>query len=136
MATPVNPANESIDDWGVCAPGTLSGLGQRMRASESRQLTSRLAARAASATAAMAAVVAIAMVTLQPAETPAAATRISCRQCVDLMPAFHQKLVHDEEGAPPIKEVEAASMKRHLDKCGGCRRYFEKKYPGCFKKPE
>ena len=130
MSTPFRTSDESISDWGTCAPGTLSGLGQRLNTRRSLQTSSRFAARLASVAAASVAVVAVVMLTLQPTETPAAAARINCRMCNVLMPAYYQQLTHKDEGAPPIKAEEATKMTEHLNRCGGCRRKFENKYPG------
>ncbi|QDV75190.1 hypothetical protein [Botrimarina mediterranea] len=130
MSTPFRPADESIDDWGACAPGTLTGLGHSLRANRSRQATTRVATRLASVAAASVAAVAIFVLTLQPTETPAAATRINCRACNVLMPAYYQQLTQKDAGAPPIKAEEATKMTEHLHRCGGCRRKFETKYPG------
>ncbi len=136
MTTPVHLSEESSNDWGACAPGTLGGLGQRLRSSRSREASARLGARLASVAAATAAVVAVVMLTLQPTETPAAATRINCRMCHVLMPAYYQQitkgqqLTQQDDGVQPIKAGEATKMTEHLHKCGGCRRHFEEKYPG------
>jgi hypothetical protein len=130
MTTPSHLSDESTNDWGACAPGTLGGLGQRLRSSRSRETSARLTAKLASVAAATAAVVAIVVLTLQPTETPAAATRINCRTCHVLMPAYYQQITHKDEGAAPIKAEEATKMTQHLHKCGGCRRHFEQKYPG------
>lgn len=130
MTTSTHHSDESSDDWGVCAPGTLGGLGQRLRSNRSRQASARLTARFASVAAATAAVVAVVMLTLQPTETPAAAARMNCRTCHVLMPSYYQQITHKDEGAAPIKAEEATKMTEHLHKCGGCRRHFEEKYPG------
>jgi hypothetical protein len=129
MSTPARHADESINDWGTCAPGTLSGLGQRLNTRRSQQ-TTRMATRLASVAAASVAVVAVVMLTLQPTNTPAAAARINCRMCNVLMPAYYQQLTQKDEGAPEIKAEEATKMTEHLHRCGGCRRKFENKYPG------
>ena len=130
MSTPTRHADESRNDWGTCAPGTLSSLGRRLNTSRSRQSTTRMASRLASIAAASVAVVAVVMLTLQPTNTPAAAARINCRMCNVLMPAYYQQLTHKDEGAPAIKAEEATKMTEHLHRCGGCRRKFENKYPG------
>lgn len=130
MSTPFRTSDESMNDWGTCAPGTLSGLGQRLNTRRSRQTTGRMAARLASVAAASVAVVAVVMLTLQPTNTPAASARINCRMCNVLMPAYYQQLTQKDEGAPAIKAEEATKMTEHLHRCGGCRRKFETKYPG------
>jgi hypothetical protein len=130
MSTPARHADESINDWGTCAPGTLSGLGQRLNTRRSRESMSRTATSLASFAAASVAVVAMFMLALQPTETPAAAARINCRMCNVLMPAYYQQLTQKDEGAPEIKAEEATKMTEHLHRCGGCRRKFENKYPG------
>ena len=130
MSTPFRTSDESTNDWGTCAPGTLSGLGQRLNTRRTRQATGLMAGRLASVAAASVAVVAVVMLTLQPTETPAAAARINCRMCNVLMPAYYQQLTHKDEGAPAIKAEEATKMAEHLHRCGGCRRKFENKYPG------
>lgn len=85
MTTPSYHSDESISDWGSCAPGTLGGLRQRLNTSHDRQASGRFGARLASVAAASIAVVAAVMLTLQPTETPAAAARINCRTCHQLM---------------------------------------------------
>jgi hypothetical protein len=130
MSTPFRTSDESMSDWGACAPGTLRGLGQRLNTRRTRQATGLMAGRLASVAAASVAVVAVVMLTLQPTETPAAAARINCRMCKVLMPAYYQQIAHKDEGAAPIKAEEATKMTEHLHRCRGCRNRFEEKYPG------
>lgn len=130
MSAPFRTADESINDWGTCAPGTLSGLGDRLNTRRSRKASSRFATRLASVAAGSVAVVAFIMLMLPAAETPAAAVRINCRACKGLMPAYYQQLTHRDEGAEPIKAEEATKMTEHLNRCRGCRNRFEEKYPG------
>lgn len=122
MTTPNHTPERSSEDWAPCAPGTLCGLGQRLRSEKRHHLQTGAVGAALVATAALL------VVAYWPSGQAVAVPpqRINCRECRDLMPAFFHKVVDEEE----MPEEQSEAVKKHLDRCGGCRKRFEKDHPG------
>ncbi|TWT99485.1 hypothetical protein Pla108_04240 [Botrimarina colliarenosi] len=133
---PESPADDwtPADDWAPCAPGTLRGLSHRLGVENARRTALRTTAKAVGGVVAVAATA----VLLVAAFAPSAPATISCGRCVALMPAYHERLVGENQlsdsdataSLASLSAEDAALVAAHLKSCPRCLRVYEQTYPG------
>lgn len=130
MNAPIERNQDQDTDWSPCAGGELSGLGQRLRATESRRQQARFATGIAGT--GVAALLLVSAFVPGLGLTPdLSGNGISCQQCVAWMPAYEEQLVAKGElASATLTAAEATSVAAHLDVCPKCREKFESMYPG------
>ncbi|MCA9236227.1 MAG: hypothetical protein KDA44_12200 [Planctomycetales bacterium] len=111
------------DAWEACPAGSLRQIAARQTA------TAQSAAWRRSTLGALASVlVAVGVVVTAGLASGKAPAQIKCKDCHERFTEFRDHVTGNHEMADP-RIVEG--MKRHLKKCGGCRKRFQKQFPGC-----
>ena len=111
------------EDWQACPEGTLCRLGRIQQTNDRRTALRRTSFSAVAAVA-----IATTLVVTAGLASGSGSVRVRCPECHKRFQEFHDHQT-GEHSMSDARKVNG--MKDHFKRCGGCRKQFEKKYPGC-----